>query len=169
MKGKYLNDESYIREGFKSYRATANSVQSKLLKSDEAKSWWAKNKDKVFDQSIEYPVLEAAPLVEKISGKYEIINPDSNRESLQDSMIKRSLNESLIIDLFWWNMQNSPSVLHIKLDKKILRLIYLRYIENGTRSCKEVSKLSGFAISTIYRFFCELRKVIREELLNKAY
>lgn len=156
-------DEKHVKDKFSCYKKTANTVQKLIKNSDEAKDWWVKNKSEIFRQDLEYPVLEASPMIEQVSGRYEVIDQDANLNSMK---YFKSMYEGLIHDLFWWNIQGKESAIKIKLHPVVLKLIYIRYLEDGVRTCKKVAEISGYEIGTIYNFFSILRQVIKEERLK---
>lgn len=159
----YDEDELYVRQGFKTYKNTADTLQKRLANDEEAMRWVAKHKtelENMHTQPSEYPITESFPLLENTDKKFEILKDNQVRQL----KTYRSIYEGLIIDLYWWNLLGHPSLIKIKLPDKVLKLISCRYLEDGKRSCKAVAKITGYQLGTIYNFFSDLRQIIKTEL-----
>lgn len=162
-KGFVTDDSQYVRQGFGTYQKTANTLQKRIQEDEEAMRWLVEHEDeirRVYDSSYEYNVNEALPVFEDTDKRYEILK-DNQVEQMRTY---GSIYERLMIDLYWWNLFEYPSVIKIKLPNVLLKLISCRYLEDGKRSCKKVAKLSGYKLGTVYNFFSELRKLIKQEL-----
>ena len=136
-----------------------NTIIKKLKESKEAQEWWVKNKDKVYDPDLEYPVLEELPMLNECINDREIL---FSNKIVSEEHIYKKYYKDIIEEIYYWNIgKKDTCVVELKLVPYELKIIEQKFIQK--LSIKEIIKLNDTTDNYIYSLLSRIKKKVKVE------